>query len=401
MSLEVKILKNFVTIFSNLKNIELNKDVGMIPYYISKISKNKIKGKLVSYKNDDYSNYNYDNEYLKFELINSSSRLLRNIYWPLLVYLFKNARSIDYLQLYHLNSRETLILSLIYKTFNKKGKLYIKLDADRNIYSVFEKRRNGWKKIFGNIRLVHFIPYIADYISVETKEIYDYLINTKLKSFKTKLFIIQNGLDIEAIKKYNIKRKSVEDKKDIIITVGRLGTRQKNTDLLLKSIKKIKNLKGWKIMLVGSVEESFKLEIKKFFEENQDLEDKVIFTGPIYDRKRLFELYNESKVFCLTSRWEGFVFVLLEALYFNNFLVSTDVGCSRDIIQDNKFGEVVSNEDEESLTSILERIINRQFFLEDKIKKIDDLEKNELSWELQVKKLLFFIGEKDSIDYQE
>lgn len=388
-------MKNFVTIFSNLKNIELTKDVGMIPYYISKISDNRIKGKLISYKNDDYSYYNRYNEYLKLEFINSSNRFLRKIYWPLIIYLYKNARSIDYLQLYHLNSRETLILSLIYKMFNKKGKLYIKLDADRNIYSIFEKRKSGWKKIFGDIRLVHFIPYIADYISVETKEIYDYLINTKIKSFKSKLFIMQNGLDIEAIKEYNIKSKTIEEKKNIILTVGRLGTEQKNTDLLLNSIKNIKDLKDWQIMLVGSVEESFKLKIKSFFEENPDLEGKVIFTGPIYDRKRLFELYNESKVFCLTSRWESFGFVLLEALYFNNFLVSTDVGCSMDIIQGNKFGEVISSEDEDNLTITLERIINRQFYLENKIKKIDAFDKNELSWEVRVRELLYFIEEKD------
>ena len=46
-----------------------------------------------------------------------------------IIYLLKNAKKIDWLNLYHAGQR-TLCFSWIYKTLNSDGKIYLKLDMD-------------------------------------------------------------------------------------------------------------------------------------------------------------------------------------------------------------------------------------------------------------------------------
>ena len=95
--------------------------------------------------------------------------------------------------------------------------------------------------------------------------------------------------------------------------MGRIGNYEKNTDMILDAAK-ITDLKDWKIVLVGPMTDSFITKgtskyaeyVKQYFKDNPSLKEKVIFIGPEYDPKRLFEYYVKSRVFLLTSRSEGF-----------------------------------------------------------------------------------------------
>ena len=92
-------------------------------------------------------------------------------------------------------------------------------------------------------------------------------------------------------RKDKIKVKTLEEKENIILTVGRLGTEAKNTELLLETLKEI-DLKDWKVYLVGSIDKRFVNYKENFFKENPSLIDKIIFTGEIKDRKELYKYYN-------------------------------------------------------------------------------------------------------------
>ena len=142
-----------------------------------------------------------------------------------------------------------------------------------------------------------------------------------------------------------------------MITVGRIGTAQKNTEMLLEAIKQI-DLKEWKICLIGSIEADFQPVIDRFFAEYPHLKDRVIFTGPVYDKKELWNWYNRSKVFVLTSTWESFGIVLTEAQRFRNYLISTEVGGASSLIQQDKYGTIIPQNDHVALANKLQDVIN-------------------------------------------
>ena len=161
-----------------------------------------------------------------------------------------------------------------------------------------------------------------------------------------------------------------------MITVGRLGSPQKNTPMLLQALAKT-SLKNWRFYLVGPIDPSLQPHIDSFYQENPDKKDSVVFTGAIYDKKELWEYYNRSKVFVLTSRWESFALVYTEAQRFRNYIISTEVGASRDVIEDKKYGDYIEQEDFTGLAEKLQNIIDGVT----DINVYQDFDVKALSWE--------------------
>jgi len=165
-----------------------------------------------------------------------------------------------------------------------------------------------------------------------------------------------------------IKVKTSEEKENIILTVGRLGTEAKNTELLLETLKEI-DLKDWKVYLVGSIDKSFISYKENFFKENPSLIDKIIFTGEIKDRKELYKYYNRAKVFVLPSRWESFGIVMVEAMAFGNYVITSNTCAAKDITNNSEIGKIVKIDSKEELKKELERVISREINLKEKYEK--------------------------------
>ena len=129
-------------------------------------------------------------------------------------------------------------------------------------------------------------------------------------------------------------------KENLIIQTARFGTAQKNTQLLLKILSNV-DLKDWNVILAGTIEKDFYSFIESFFREYPELKDKIHFIGNISDRNELYRLYARAKVFILTSRYESFAISLIEAAYFGDYIISTDVGIASTI--KNNFWGFVAN----------------------------------------------------------
>ncbi|MDR2601890.1 MAG: glycosyltransferase [Spirochaetaceae bacterium] len=120
----------------------------------------------------------------------------------------------------------------------------------------------------------------------------------------------------------------------MIITVGRIFSEQKNTELFLDIVSSV-DLKDWKVLLAGPLESGEcdgALKAEAFFKEKPDLRGKVEFCGNIADPFLLRAMLLEAKVFLLTSRYEGFSVALIEAAASGNYIISTDVGCAEEIV---------------------------------------------------------------------
>jgi len=380
-------MKNFVTIFEKCENIHLIKDVGQIPFLMHQYF--GFNSKIVSYKNSD--NYDYLNREVKglrFKFIPKIKlgRYSLSILW----YLFFNAKEIDVLHLFH-HREKTYLNFLMYKWRNPKGIAFLKSDIGLNTlkehYSFFSqiKRKYALRKWL----LTKALSKI-DIISIESEEGVK-IIREKYRKYQEKFLLMPNGINIEGMHKL-VPLKAFDDKENIILTVGRIGAKEKNNELLLSSIEKLE-LDDYKVVFIGAIEMGFQEKIDDFYKRNPQLLQKVIFTGAIYDRKELYGWYAKSKIFCLTSIEESFGFVLIEAMAYQNYIVTTPVSSAKEISLSGTLGSIVSSEDE--LVKTLTYLMKNDILLKEKSKAILEHVKDKFSWKENLQRLLFMINKKE------
>lgn len=351
-----------IALFFTIKDfdkVHLYKDVGLVPYYLCKeynldgeiIFSNEYKKKLPQkFRNLELKELKFINVPRVIRKIDKF-KVIENINFY--KYLLKNMKKIDYLMFFHYRL-DKIFFIILYKLFNKKGKIYIKLDSngiDEKSETIINRMRN--------CILAYFTKYV-DLFSIETEKAKEEVLKHKIYN-KVHLEIIKNGFDEDYLIENKIKINSYEEKENIMITVGRLGSEQKNTELLLKALENIE-LEEWKILLIGPYTNEFKIFYEKFLKENSDKKDKVLLLGNVEDKNLLYEYYNRAKVFILTSRWEGSAIVFPEALNFGDYIITTEVGGAHSITQNSKIGKVIPQNDSIKLK---EEIIN---ILENKIK---------------------------------
>jgi len=144
-------------------------------------------------------------------------------------------------------------------------------------------------------------------------------------------------------------------KENIILTVGRIGTQQKNNEELLTAFAGVSDaLNGWTLRLVGPIEPDFHTYIDSYFSKYPKLKDRVIFTGPITDKEELYSEYAKAKIFALTSRLEGGTpNVYSEALFHGCMFITSDIDAAEDITNYNQLGVVYRRTDIEALKTAL------------------------------------------------
>jgi glycosyltransferase involved in cell wall biosynthesis len=344
----------FVTLFCyKIQNVHLTKDVGMIPYMFYKTL--NMNSELVTIRNrgEIYKSIANDVKGLKLNFISSFLKIpFTNIYSSAVVYLLRKSKSIDILNLYHLDF-SAIILGLLYKKLNPNGILYIKLDLPAN---VLEKLLCSKTTFIGKIKVrirKWYISQIASLISYENCNV-ENVIKDFMPKFLDKFIYIPNGLN----NTHAPKVKDFEKKEKIILWVGRVGAKVKNVTYLLETLAAI-NLYDWKVLIIGPIESDFTPVIKRFKRENK--EKKIEFIGNIKNKNTLYNYYNSAKIFCLTSDSEGFALVFSEALYYGNYILTRKVGGAIDITNNNKIGKIINSQEE--FESQLVKIINEEIDL--------------------------------------
>jgi glycosyltransferase involved in cell wall biosynthesis len=347
-------MKKIVHICEEFEYMWIGKDNGLIPIYMKE-------------------KYGYDSEIWTYNLKNDLPDEIRGVkilklkeFCPwirnfiagvkfikrlnLYLHLIKNAKDIDVLMLFHM-SKSSYWNTLFYKKINPNGKVYIKADFNLEVYKkeikIIESKSKNLRSFFKKRRYLSEykkrkkLAEVCDLISYESKESYEYVKDDYAGvSTKGKTIYLPNGIDDSFIRK-NMSIKNYDEKEKIFLTVGRLGTYEKNTEAILDALDGM-DIKEWKFYLVGKVEKKFQKRIEKFYIENPEKKEKVIFTGPIYDRKVLYSYYNRAKIFVLPSRWESFGIAMVEAMMFGNYILTTPTCAVTDITDNGRIGKIIS-----------------------------------------------------------
>jgi glycosyltransferase involved in cell wall biosynthesis len=351
---DMKNKKSFHVFFHLLSNTELTKDVGMIPFMLS-YHQYYSPCVIVSYNNSTYSRfYSCLKPLSTLELVlldGKSNYKLTSVPLKQFYYLLKHAKDIDILQLYHLH-QGSLFLGAVYKIMNRKGFLYIKFDSDGS----YSEDIPIWKRV-GRTPIFKTFCYIADLITIETPEALQNTVG-KFGFFKKKLKLLPNGFGGKIAEKLGFSTVDFEKKQKKIITVGRLGTTQKATEILIQAFERIANsIPEWSLILIGPIENNLKKYAEEFYKRRPELKSRVLFTGKIDDLKMLYTFYAESSIFCLPSRHEGSAHVLVEAAFFGNAIITTDIGGARYVLDNGKIGEIIPKDNPDALAKSIEKIV--------------------------------------------
>lgn len=372
--------KKFVHLCEEFEYTWIGKDNGMIPIYAREILGYESEIITCNLKNDLPDEIRG----VKIVKIPRWIKKVRNFLpfiifikrLPTYYYLIKNAKEIDVLMLFHI-TKCSYWNAFFYKKFNPNGKIYVKSDFNLDVYKKeiarVEMRPKSIREYFKKRREIREyekrkkLVKMVDKISYETINNYEVMKDNYagISTIEKTLYLPNGYDDLDIEENYSIKK--MEEKENIFITVGRLGTYEKNTEMLLDALSKIE-MKNWKFYFIGSVEENFNKKIEEFYRKNPEKKENVVFTGEIKSKKELYEYYNRAKVFVLSSRYESFGIVLVEALAFNNYILSTDTGAIRDILSNNA-GEII---DENNLIEKIKNIINNNVNIDTKNNTTDD-----------------------------
>lgn len=354
------------------------KDMFLAPMYLGKNLGASLE--FVFPINDEFDTHKNIYRGVKLTAIKSQSKFHSTLWSEkeMLWWLIKHAREIDILSLFWLN-RRNILFAKIFKILNPNGICYVK--GDFNEQQLHVNPKNILKSIIRD-----WMYSSIDVVSAETISIVDFYRHGGMgKVLVDKIEYMPNSFDNQLCREICLNLKSYEEKDNILITVGRIGHPDKNNEMLLKALDQI-DLKGWKVLFVGSVEKDFQVKYDQFLENNPDKIDKVILTGLAKDKNELWEIYNKSKVFVLTSPKEGFPNVFPEALMFGNYIITTDVSSVNDITKNGTLGKIIQVNDVSILRLTLVKVFNGEVDLKTYYPKIIDHSKC-FQWENAVNKV--------------
>jgi len=170
---------------------------------------------------------------------------------------------------------------------------------------------------------------------------------------RSKITFIPNSVELE---NYKINEYAVTQKEFDICTIGRY-TRAKDHASLISAIdilhKKYKLSVRACLVGYGELQEELKQQV-----DSLGLNNSIELTGPSsYNDGQ--EKLKKSKIFVLSSRWEGFGIVLLEAMRCGLPVISTNCNYGpAEILDNGKYGILVPIEDPKSLAKEIFDLIN-------------------------------------------
>lgn len=221
---------------------------------------------------------------------------------------------------------------------NRKIKIPV-IISDRN------DPKQEYKSKLSNI-LMHWLYPKAEGFVFQTNEQKEYF----SKEIQKKSTIIFNPIKDSFLETRDIE---IKERENVIINVGRLVP-QKNQKMLINAFSKVSSTyPQYKLKIFG--DGPLKEELQKQINDLH-MKDKIFLCGVTDDMKQELE---KSKIFVLSSDYEGMPNALIEAMVVGCAVISTDCPCGgpKELIKNNKNGILIPIENEEKLIKSINFLI--------------------------------------------
>lgn len=181
-------------------------------------------------------------------------------------------------------------------------------------------------------------------------------LTTMLAIQENKLIHIANPVDINRIRKLSLQPNNhpwlLDKNIPVIVAVGRL-VKPKGFDVLVKAIAKLNTRTPARLIIVG--EGPLHNEFTRLI-HNLNLQDRIDLVGY---RDNPYNFIKQADLFVLSSNWEGFVNVLLEAMAIGTPVVATDCHSGpKEILKNGQLGTLVPVGDYNALAVAIQDNLN-------------------------------------------
>lgn len=216
------------------------------------------------------------------------------------------------------------------------------------------------------------LPY-ADWLVVQTQSIKAYFPKSIQKKTSiiynpvvTEVFKSPNGLQIQSsnaassVQSSNTPMEGMgQEKQNRIISVGRLYP-QKNQEMMIRAFAKVADeFPDWQLVIFG--EGPLRAELE-FLVSSFKLEGRVLLPGRT---EHVIEELRKSKIFCMSSDYEGMSNSMIEAICVGLPIVTTDVSGVKELVENVVNGFVIPCGDENKLSIAFEKLMNNRQLIKD------------------------------------
>lgn len=201
-----------------------------------------------------------------------------------------------------------------------------------------------------------FYPFASAVVAVSRQaqaSIYQYA------GYKKKIHVIQNGLDLAAIHSRADQPPAHQWLENLagatlVVGMGRLSP-QKNFSVLLKAFSLLEKKQNRRLIILG---EGPELEKLTTLSRALNIQNQVVFPGYI---ENPYPILARAGVFVLSSKWEGFANVVIEALACGAPVIATDCpGGPTDILTGKPFARIVPVDDPAAMANAMEAMLTAE-----------------------------------------
>lgn len=200
------------------------------------------------------------------------------------------------------------------------------------------------------------LPY-TDWLVVQTQSIKEYF----PKRIQKKTYIIYNPVVTEVFREIDNGQLTIENvgKLNRIISVGRLYP-QKNQEMMIRAFAKVADeFPDWQLVIYGEgpLRESLELIV-----ESLEMQGRVLLPGRT---EHVIEELRKSKIFCMSSDYEGMSNSMIEAICVGLPIISTKVSGTEELIKNGENGLLVEIGDESCMVDCMSKLMSSAVLRED------------------------------------
>lgn len=174
----------------------------------------------------------------------------------------------------------------------------------------------------------------------------------KIGVFDNKMRYIPNGIPDEFFK---IKKTGKTENK--MLFLGRISP-IKSIETAISAIPLLKD-KKMIFEIVGPAEENYLAKLRSLIRKLK-LEERIVFSKPIYDIKEKIKKIDSARLFVLPSISEGMSQSLIEAMARKKTVIASNIPASRDLITNGKNGFLFKVNDEKAVAKIINNLKNER-----------------------------------------